>query len=111
MAGYASLIFKTGVPRQRLTIAGAVVALCCSTTAKALAQSFNCHQATKVDEIAICHSARLSLLYLQVRKFSGEASIVAVLRLKPLNLLPTLLPVHSAFLSVGNPKIQISIAL
>ena len=44
---------------------------------------------------------RCPLLYLQVGEFSGETSIVAVLRLKLLNLLPTLLPVHSAFLSVG----------
>jgi uncharacterized protein YecT (DUF1311 family) len=36
--------------------------LCCFTTATASTQSFNCHQATKADEIAICHSARLSSL-------------------------------------------------
>ena len=46
---------------------------------------------------------RCPLLYLSVRKLSGEASIAAVLRLKVLNLLLALLPVHSAFL--GNPKI------
>jgi hypothetical protein len=44
---------------------------------------------------------RCPLLYLQVGEFSGETSIVAVLRLKLLNLLPTLLLVHSAFLGVG----------
>jgi hypothetical protein len=44
------------------------------------------------------------LLYLQVREFSGEASIVAVLRLKLLNLFSTLLPVHSGVLGVAQSK-------
>jgi hypothetical protein len=38
---------------------------------------------------------RCALLHLQVRELSDEASIFAVLRLKPLNLFLTLLPVHS----------------
>jgi hypothetical protein len=41
------------------------------------------------------------LLHFQVRDFSGEASIVAVLRLKASNLLPAFLPVQWAFLSVS----------
>jgi hypothetical protein len=41
------------------------------------------------------------LLYLQVREFSGEATIVTVLCLKVLNLLLAFFPVHSAFLGVG----------
>ena len=36
------------------------------------------------------------------KKFSDEASIVAVLRLKVLNLLLALLPVHFAFLGNQN---------
>jgi uncharacterized protein YecT (DUF1311 family) len=50
------------IPSQRSSIAIIVLALCCFTTATASAQSFNCHQATKADEIAICHSARVSSL-------------------------------------------------
>ena len=38
---------------------------------------------------------RCALLHLQVRELSDEASIFAVLRLKPLNLFLTLLPMHS----------------
>jgi hypothetical protein len=38
-----------------------------------------------------------ALLDLQVREFSGEASIFAMLRQQPLNLFLTLLPVHRAF--------------
>src|SRR5271165_6919648 len=38
---------------------------------------------------------RRALLQLQVRKFPGEASILAVLGAKPFNLLLTFLPVHS----------------
>src|SRR5262249_48275563 len=41
---------------------------------------------------------RWALLLLQVRELSDEASIFAVLCLKPLNLFLTLLPVHSFFL-------------
>src|SRR5262249_22507880 len=41
---------------------------------------------------------RCALLHLQVRELSDEASIFAVLCLKPLNLFLTLLPVHSFFL-------------
>jgi uncharacterized protein YecT (DUF1311 family) len=82
MVRYPSLISKAGgcldhavsrLPRkrlreeikvasQRLNIAIIVLALYCFTAAKASAQSFNCHQATKADEIAICHGARLSSL-------------------------------------------------
>src|SRR5262249_45499223 len=40
---------------------------------------------------------RCALLHLQVRELSDEASIFAVLCLKPLNLFLTLLPVHSFF--------------
>src|SRR5215831_18403212 len=52
---------------------------------------------------AAAHAVRAwccPLLHLQIREFSGEAPIVAVLRLKILNLLLALLPVHSAFLSI-----------
>src|SRR6516165_7886425 len=38
---------------------------------------------------------RCALLHLQVRELSDEASIFAVLRLKPLNLFLTILPMHS----------------
>ena len=41
---------------------------------------------------------RRTLFHCQVWEFSNEASISAVLRPKLLNLFPTLLPVHSAFL-------------
>src|SRR6516165_10280305 len=41
---------------------------------------------------------RCALFHLQVRELSDEASIFAVLCLKPLNLFLTLLPVHSFFL-------------
>jgi hypothetical protein len=43
---------------------------------------------------------RRPLLHLQVWEFSGEASILAVLRPKPFNLLLTFLPVHSDSLGV-----------
>jgi hypothetical protein len=49
---------------------------------------------------AAAHAVRARcgvLLYLQVRKLSGEASVFAVLRQQPLNLFLTLLPVHCAF--------------
>ena len=36
--------------------------MCCFTISTSLAQSFNCHQATKADEIAICRSGKLSSL-------------------------------------------------
>jgi hypothetical protein len=45
-----------------------------------------------------------SMFYLQVREFSGEAPIVAVLCLKVLNLLLAVLPVHSAFLGDGGSE-------
>jgi hypothetical protein len=41
---------------------------------------------------------RSALLYRQVRESSDEASIPAVLPPKLLNLFPTFLPVHRAFL-------------
>ena len=37
-------------------------------------------------------------------KFSGEASVVAVLRLKVLDLLLAFLPVHSVLLGVGGTQ-------
>src|SRR5262249_51125180 len=45
---------------------------------------------------------RCALLHLQVRELSDEASIFAVLRLKPLNLFLTLLPMHSFSLGIGS---------
>ena len=50
------------VPSQGLRIALALVALTCFAIRDAPAQSFNCRKATKADEIAICHSARLAPL-------------------------------------------------
>jgi hypothetical protein len=41
---------------------------------------------------------RCALLHRQVWDFSGEASIFAMPRLKPLNFFLALFPVHSAFL-------------
>jgi hypothetical protein len=46
----------------------------------------------------VIRARRRALLHLQIRKFSTEASILAVLRLKPLNLFQTLFPAHSTFL-------------
>ena len=60
MARYASLI-KIGGPNLLLAIIAALT-LCCSATETSVAQSFNCLQATKADEIAICRSARFSSL-------------------------------------------------
>ena len=45
-----------------------------------------------------------ALLDLQVREFSGEASILAVLREQSSNLFLTLLPAHSASMPVANPR-------
>src|SRR5215510_4237331 len=56
---------------------------------------------------AAAHAVRArrgALLNLQVGEFSGEASILAVLRQQPLNLFLTLFPVHSAFRAVVTPK-------
>jgi hypothetical protein len=44
---------------------------------------------------------RCTLLHLQVWEFSSETSIFAVLRLKLLDLFPTLFPVHCVFPEVG----------
>jgi hypothetical protein len=61
---------------------------------------------------AATHAVRArsrALLYLQVGELSGATSIPAMLCLKPLNLSPTLLPVHYAFL--GRYPVEVSIVL
>jgi len=45
---------------------------------------------------------RRALLHFQVREFSAEASISAMLRLKPLNLFLSFLPVHRTSSAAGN---------
>jgi hypothetical protein len=49
----------------------------------------------------VIRARRRALLHLEVREFSAEASISAVLRLKTLNLFLPLLPVHCNSLAVG----------